>query len=816
MKEIQSEENSHPKIIKKFQFKFFPEFADFLLKNNLREFTKQQLRFMFEVDFPILKHYDFSIYTEEQLIELSLPTYSEFLNAVIENKLEANIDEAIKRWVTNQLTNITRDQLVIEDILLATYIRKKVFLVFLPSYTSDINLAIELIKEIDDYCLEAYSKSFHIYIDINNEKVEKINETLKKHETDLLEAQEIASFGSFEWNLVGEKSEYTPQVQKIFEMDQNSTLSDFLEYVHPGDKEKLQVSIDNALAGKQDYECEYRYRKNGKEKVLWTKGLVSFEDGKPIVMKGTVMDITDRHYMLKRLERNEELYKQAQKLTHIGNWTWEIATNKIMFSDELYRIYGLTIGEEITFDRFISFIHPEDKEQMYEQLKESSQTGVGHELDFRIIREDGSTRIIRRNTEVFKDDKGKPYKVSGTGQDITKEIFLDKEIKEREEDFGQLIKNAPDTIIVIDEASKVLLWNPKASEIFGLKSDEAIGKNLTNLIIPERYQLFHKNGMDKLLEVGKKVSLNKTIEVIAKNALGIEFYISLTISQSLQKGKTVFITFIRDISYEKKIKAELEIKTEQLAELNVSLEQKNIALEKSNKELTSFSYVASHDLQEPLRKIKTFSNLLLEKEKNMSEDGKVCFDRIIFSVGRMQKLIDDLLTFSRTEIYEKTLKSVDLNLVLSEIKTLHNEAIKEDKLVITSNELPVIHAVPFQIQQLFENIISNSIKYSKTGKRTEVNISSKIINDEDDALFLSSVKSRNFHKISISDNGIGFDQKYSEKIFEIFQRLHGKNEYSGTGIGLSICKKIVENHKGFIYAHSKINEGATFEIYLPI
>ncbi len=597
-------------------------------------------------------------------------------------------------------------------------------------------------------------------------------------------------------------------------MDQASNLPDFLQHVHPGDREKLQLSINKALSGEQDYECEYRYRKNNKEKILWTKGLVTFKDGKPILMKGTVMDITDRHYMLKRLERNEELYKQAQKLTHIGNWTWDLGTNQITFSDELYRIYGLTIGEKITFDRFISFIHPEDKQQMHQQLVRSAETGVGHTTDFRIIRADGDVRIIRRNTEVLRDDKNKPYKVSGTGQDITKEVLLNKEIKEREENFGQLIRNAPDAIIVISENSKVLLWNPKTTEIFGLDPEETIGKDLTTLIIPERYQPFHKNGMDKLMEISKSVPINKTIEVLAKNKQGIEFYISLTISQSFQKGQRVFITFIRDISYERKIKAELEVKTNQLAELNMSLEQKNIALERSNKELTSFSYVASHDLQEPLRKIKTFSNLLLEKERNLSDEGKECFDRIITSAGRMQKLIDDLLSFSRTQIYENTLKVVDLNLILADIKTLHHEAIKENRLVINSQKLPVINAVPFQIQQLFENIISNSIKYCKIGEKTEVKITSEIVKDQQRLVF-NSGKIRNYHKISITDNGIGFDQKYSEKIFEIFQRLHGKNEYSGTGIGLSICKKIVENHKGFISAYSEINKGATFEIYLP-
>ena len=672
----------------KLEFKLLPEFAAYLLNNKIREFTKEQLDHMFKVDFPVLKYYDLSIYTEDQLIDLSIPSYKEFLTAAIENKLNNYLSDTIKKWEANQLPNITRDQLVVADITLATYIRKKAFLTFIPAFTNDVSKVIELVKEIEDYAHEAISRSFQTYINIRNEKFNEINIVLKKHETELLEAQEIASFGSFEWDLVGGSSNYTPQVYKIFEMEEISNLADFLEYVHPGDREKLKESISKAIKGEEDYECEYRYRKNGKEKILWSKGVVNFNSNVPVSMVGTVMDITDRHYILQRLERNEELYKQAQKLTHIGNWTWELETGKIKFSDELFRIYGLKPNEEITFERFISFIHPDDIEHVSEQLNFSLQTNKPHTLDYRLVREDGSIRIIRRHTEVLIDEKGKPYKVLGTGQDITKEVLLNNELKEREE---------------------------------------------------------------------------------------------------------------------------------KLAELNISLEQKNIALERSNKELTSFSYVASHDLQEPLRKIKTFSNLILEKETSLSEEGKECFERIIVSAGRMQKLIEDLLSFSRTQVYENTLKVIDLNMVLAEIETIHSETIKEGNLKLTYDRLPQINAVAFQIQQLFENIISNSIKYGKSGKKVEVEITSALVNGEQLNFINSSspLKNDDYYKISFSDNGIGFDQKYSEKIFEIFQRLHGKNEYGGTGIGLSICKKIVENHNGFITATGKLNEGATFIIYLP-
>jgi PAS domain S-box-containing protein len=679
---VNKDEENNPSL----QFKLLPGFADHILKNKLREFTNEQLSMMFKVDFPFQKNYDLNKHSEEHLIDLSISSYTAFLNAAIENKLSAFISATITEWKTNHLPIITKDQLVVKDITLDTYIRKKAFLDFIPSYTSDVKIAIELVSEIEDYALEAISRGFNAYLEIHNSKLNKINESLKKHEAGFLEAQEIASFGSFEWDLTGNKqSTYTPQVFRIFDMDSTNHLEDFLQYVHPGDREKLQDAIDKALKNERDYECEYRYRRNGKEKILWTKGFVSFDNGKPVLMKGTIMDITDRHYILQRLERNEELYKQAQKLTHIGNWTWDIETGIIKYSDELLRIYGLKPNEEMTFEKAIKLVHPDDLEKVNDSLNYSLREHKPHEIQFRVIRPDGEERIIRRHAEVLLDEKGKPYKLAGTGQDITKEVLLLKELREREN---------------------------------------------------------------------------------------------------------------------------------QLAELNLSLEQKNIALERSNKELTSFSYVASHDLQEPLRKIKTFSNLILEKEKNLSEEGKDCFGRIIISAGRMQTLIEDLLSFSRTQLFENTLKLVDLNEVMSEIKNLHFEPINEGRLIINTGTLPIIHAISFQIQQLFENIISNSIKYSKPDQKTKISVSCTLI-EGNKILFFNSDKNKRYYKIGIEDNGIGFDEKYSEKIFEIFQRLHGKNEYSGTGIGLSICKKIVENHNGFITAHSKIDHGSTFEIYLP-
>jgi signal transduction histidine kinase/CHASE3 domain sensor protein len=248
---------------------------------------------------------------------------------------------------------------------------------------------------------------------------------------------------------------------------------------------------------------------------------------------------------------------------------------------------------------------------------------------------------------------------------------------------------------------------------------------------------------------------------------------------------------------------------------SLSLEQQNIDLEASNKELVAFNYAASHDLQEPLRKIQTFVSRLSEKEEdNLSETGKEFMVRINSSVERMRVLIEDLLQYSRTTKTEKVFEDTDINELLENAKVELAQAIEEKGAKIQNQPLPKLKVIPFQIQQLFINLISNSLKYSKADVIPEIKISCKKVSAADEPLIPKQSKDK-FYKIVFKDNGIGFEQEYSEKIFVLFNRLHNKNEYEGTGIGLAIVKKIVENHRGFIFATGKVSVGATFTIYLP-
>lgn len=285
--------------------------------------------------------------------------------------------------------------------------------------------------------------------------------------------------------------------------------------------------------------------------------------------------------------------------------------------------------------------------------------------------------------------------------------------------------------------------------------------------------------------------------------------IFITLFSTIAIISLAFVKINKDLDEVKESKKLLE-QTQKIAE------DRNIELEASNKELQTFNYVASHDLQEPLRKIQTFISRLIQTDSQLlSSNGQQYLLKIQDSTERMRSLIDDLLQFSRTNKSEKVFEKINFNELLENSKQELAQIIETKEATLNSNNLPETFAIPFQIQQLFTNLINNSLKYSREGITPIITINNSIVAAEDENLLSKTDKSK-YYKITFEDNGIGFDNEYAEKIFILFNRLHNKDKYSGTGIGLSICKKITDNHKGHIFANGKPNEGSSFTIYLPL
>jgi two-component system, LuxR family, sensor kinase FixL len=467
-------------------------------------------------------------------------------------------------------------------------------------------------------------------------------------------------------------------------------------------------------------------------------------------------------------------------------------------------------SEDFKDKTIYDFIDPNDRQKFIDyRANVISGQPPNAPITFNLISKTGEKFAVEGTVSV-KTDNGVPIYTTGIFRNVTDRIEnekqlwqLNQQLTEREYNVRQLLTYAPDAVIVISNEGLVTYWNPQAERLFGWTADEMKNRSLSATIIPPQYRDAHDIGMKRYLATGEAKVLNKTIEITALRRNGEEFYVALTISRASQLSGHAFIAFIRDISDRKKTETEMH--------------KKSVQLEESNKRLQEFVYAASHDLKQPIRKIGIFLERLHNKNSaNFDADDNMYLGKIEDSALRMKDLIEDLLVFSSLEQKAEWENEVDLNKVVREVMHELEVELKERQTEIELSPLPVIKGNKRQLHQLFHNLLGNAIKYARP------DIGSRILIREDDGNKLIEIDGHvinpsveAYHLLECSDNGIGFPAEQSEKIFEIFKRLHVQHKYPGTGVGLAIARKVVENHHGYIKAYSAPGEGATFKILIP-
>jgi len=427
-----------------------------------------------------------------------------------------------------------------------------------------------------------------------------------------------------------------------------------------------------------------------------------------------------------------------------------------------------------------------------------------------MLREDGEKRHVIVHPQPLFNDNGEIIGASKVMIDITDSKIAEEALRKSEAKFRLLASSIPQFIWTSDPEGNVDYFSNSFYKYSGMKPEEATSGGWLDVIHPdEREENITK--WFRSVNTGEEFKFEHRF----KRHDGVyHWQLTRAVPQKDEKGNIQqWVGTSTDIEDHKTFQKKLENLVE---ERTKELKKTNIELENTNKELSSFAYISSHDLQEPLRKIQTFGSIIEQNDfENLSDNGKRNFARMQLAANRMKTLINDLLTYSRTNSSEKVYEKTDLNLLLSEMHSEFAEALEEKKGKLEISKMPEISAIPFQLRQLFLNLISNALKFTKPEVAPLIRITSKVIKGNkigNENMF----QDQQYLHITVADNGIGFSQEYASKIFEVFQRLHGKGEYEGTGIGLAICSKIAENHNAIIKASSEVNEGATFHLYFPM
>jgi PAS domain S-box-containing protein len=500
----------------------------------------------------------------------------------------------------------------------------------------------------------------------------------------------------------------------------------------------------------------------------------------------------------KRIEEAEEKTRIALNSAELGMYEIIYATNE-MLTDSRFKEIWDSEGS-VSRDKYVAFIHPEDMAIREQAHKESIKSG--HlEYRCRIIWKDKSIHWVKITGKVIYDEKGKPGKLIGVIQDITSTVDALKQIEENESRLNIVIGASELGTWELNLKTFEVNYSDRYLEIFGYSGGATINHS----------QLLKHVHPDDLPGRNKSVE-----EAIISGTMYYQMRLLTndgTIRWIETKGKVFYdhankpdkmMGTIRDITLEKQREFEL-VESEVI--LDKLVKDRTIQLERSNEDLQQFAHVASHDLKEPLRKIKMYTNRLEEGYSNILPPKALEFlTQVTGASTRMQMMIDGVLSLSTINTTKEPVEQVNLNDTIDDVKNDLEYIMEQKKATLIVGWLPEIQGAGILFYQLFYNLVNNSLKFSKAGIPPLIKINSAILKKE----------GNEYVKISVWDNGIGFDQRYAEQIFTTFVRLHSKDKYEGTGLGLSLCKKIVERHGGTIEATGIENDGATFTIILPL
>ncbi len=599
---------------------------------------------------------------------------------------------------------------------------------------------------------------------------------------------EGANDGIWDWNLQTNDTYYSSRWKETLGYENHEISNHYDEWfkrIHPEDRDWNQAALKAHLDGLTSvFELEHRVlHKDGTYRCILSRG-ASLRDasGQLYRLAGSNRDITKYKQVQEALRKSEERYRSLVEATAQIIWDTN-ADGELVSEQPGWSAFTGQTYDELKGWGWLNAIHPDDEPLIAQAWSAAVATGTLYQVEHRLRRYDGEYRdmSVRAVPVLEPDDSIREW--VGIHTDITDRKQAESAVRKNAEMLRFLLEQTPAAFAMFDKDMKFQLVSRRFLEDYNLCDQDIIGKSAYEVLpeIPDRWKQIHKHCL--------KGAVERCDEDLFVRANGERQWIKWAIRPWTSGTDEIsgIILCTEGITEHKKAK-------EKLKRLNEKLLQ-------SNRDLEQFAYVASHDLQEPLRAVTSYAQLLASKYKgNLDAKGDKYISYIVEGATRMQQLINDLLEFSRVGTHSKELEPIVCKALLSKVLDNLKVAIAESHALVTYDPMPTVMGDETQLIQLFQNLIGNAIKFRR---------------EEPPKVHVSAMQTENEWTFEVRDNGIGMEPEYFDRIFTIFQRLHSRKEYPGTGIGLAVCKKIVERHGGRIWVESTLGVGTIFHFTIP-
>ena len=626
--------------------------------------------------------------------------------------------------------------------------------------------------------------------------------------------------GTWEWTVGSDRLVWSDELKAMFGWPTALTDLTFemvMSAVHPDDRAHVRSSLRHALTGGATYQEECRIiRPDGSVRWIATTGRGEYDTtGWCVRMLGVSLDVTDRKQAEEEIRSREAQLTEAQRIAHLGSYEWDVHRNTVERSEELCRIFGVAPDQfPPTFEGYLERVHPDDRHATKSAIEAAFQQGTPFEFEERVLRPDGTVRMLHSQGTWVVDTAGRPTKLVGICQDITDRKRAEEQLRRSEERFQMAARATNDVIWDWDLTDGTVWWNRGITSVFNYGPDDVVDSAdwIATNVHPDDLDAMTK-GLRAVMAAGGVFWSGEYRFRRADGSYADVLDRAFVIYDGARKPVRV-IGAMADITERKRA---FELLEQRVASRTGELRNKNAELEHevkrrahverllraTNEELKAFAYTVSHDLKAPLRGIAGYAAELDRRHRaGLSERALHCVRQIVTATHNLDRLIEDLLHYARLDSETPSATAVNLAQVVEVILRDRNRTILEQGAdVSVSLTATTVHTWERGLLQVLTNLIDNALKYSRHAHPSSIRIAS---HERDDACL-----------IEVTDNGIGFDMKYHDRIFGLFDRLVRQEDFEGTGAGLAIVKKVLDKMGGRIWGKSVPAAGATFFVELP-